>query len=96
VQAGTIFLTITNPFAVTGNLNLNVTGGPSPVTKPVALQTGTFTARVDLSTAEVRSVLAASQLNFGGRISGATPVAPNQKVDVSSRIQLIVSTTTSP
>lgn len=96
VQSGSLFLTIVNPFAITGNLTLTIAGGPSPVTKTVALAAGTSNVRVDFSQAEIRSVLAAKTLNFSGSIAGATAVTPGQQVSVSSRLQLTVTTKTTP
>src|SRR5207247_1891408 len=74
VQSGSLFLTIVNPFAVTGNLTLTISGGPTPVTKTVTLAAGTSNVKVDFNQAEIRSVLAAKTLSFSGTIAGATAV----------------------
>jgi hypothetical protein len=93
VTSGTLFLTITNPFAVTGNLSLAISGGPATITKAVTLATGTSTASVAFTAAELRSILGfTTNLTLSGTVNGTTTVTPAQTLAVATRLQLAVST----
>lgn len=94
---GKLFLTITNPFGVGGNLTMNVSG----VTKTVALTAGSASApaslvTIDFTSAEIQKILGTNgSITFGGTVSGATAVLPGQTVAVATRLQLTLCTESS-
>lgn len=93
VTGGSMFLTVTNPFNVTGNLTVTITGGRAPVTKTVALAAGTSTPRIDFTGAELQNLLGYNvNLTFGGTVGGSTTVTPGQTVAVATRLQLTLCT----
>ncbi len=96
VDSGSLLLTVTNPFAVTGTLNVTLAGGSAPVVKQIALATGTSTPTVALSQAEIKSLFGHTiNIGFSGTVSGANiTVSPGQTVSVVSRLQLAINTGT--
>lgn len=93
VTAGSMFLTVSNPFNVTGNLTVTITGGSSPVTKSVPLAAGTTTPRIDFTGPELQSMLGHNiTLTFNGTVGGTTTVTPGQTVAVATRLQLTLCT----
>jgi hypothetical protein len=93
VQGGKIFLKINNPFALTGNLTLNITGGTRPVTKSVALAAGQSDIVLVFTKDELRAILGQNtSITFSGTVGGATAVTAGQKVDVSTRMELTLTT----
>ncbi len=94
-KGGALLLDITNPFDVTGDLDLTLTAPGVAIRKPVALEAGSSTARVELTESELGSLLGASPvvLGAGGAVSapaaGAT-VRPAQGVEIASRLELTI------
>ncbi len=99
VTRGGIEMTITNPFAISGNLDIRVEYGTVPadaVTKTVALPTGVGQVRsITLDRTDMDKVLGKkSAMTFGGVVTAATPitVGPRQKIDIANRLQLTILT----
>ena len=96
VKAGALLLTLSNPFAVTGDLALTITAAGTTITKTVALAQGASTARVEFNEQEIQSILAASpvRLSVSGAICGSAPctttVTPTQNVTIGSQLELTV------
>lgn len=93
VQRGALLLTITNPFAVTGNLTLTMTGGTRTITKPVAVTPGTSTVEVPFDQSELQAILGhAITLTIAGQVSAGSPVQvlPTQSVSVISKLKLVI------
>jgi hypothetical protein len=94
VTAGKLFLTVTNPFSVAGNLSISVNG----VAKTLQLAAGSATApvqnlSVDFTQAEIRQILGKSgNITIGGTVSGTTPITAGQTVAVATRLQLTLCT----
>lgn len=93
VNGGQLLLTVTNPFAATGNLNVTLSGGPSTIVKPVSLGTGTTTPAITLTSTELKSLFGNNiSVTFTGTVTGANvTVTPGQTVAVSARLQLGVN-----
>lgn len=99
VTRGGIEMTITNPFSITGNLDIRVEYGTLPadaVTKTVALPSGVAQVRsITLDRLDMDKVLGRkSAMTFGGVVTAATPitVGPRQKIDIDNRLQLTILT----
>ena len=88
----TLELTLTNPFSVSGNLNVTFSG-QTPITKSVALAGGTTTPSVTFTESEIRSLLGQNvTMTVAGTVSGSNvTVKPGQAVSVSSRLVLTVN-----
>jgi hypothetical protein len=95
VNSGFFILTIGNPLGVTGDLTATFTGGPSPVSKTLALSAATTsTDTLNFSSADLTNLLGYSQqLTFTGTVSGtAVTITPGETVPVSSRLQININT----
>lgn len=93
VQNGSLLFTIVNPFTVTGTLSAKLTPqGGATITKTVALATGNSTAKIDFTTAELRSLLGHSvTLTYTGAVNataGAVSISPKQAVVVTTRLDI--------
>jgi hypothetical protein len=101
IQGGTLFMDIANPFAgVTGTLNVRITApNSSPIVKPIALNgLATQTVSIVFTRDELRSFVGKNGaiLTATGTLNGpngGVPLAPNQVVVISSRFELILSST---
>lgn len=93
---GGLELTVTNPFAVTGNMNVTFTPSSGPViSKTAALAAVTTPQRltVTLDSAEISRILKsdpAPTMSMGGSVSAPAPitVSPKQVISMSNRIIL--------
>jgi hypothetical protein len=95
VNGGFFILNVTNPFGVAGNLTANFTGGPSGVTKPLALSgAAVSTDTLNFSHDDLTNLLGYTlQLSFTGSVNGAAvTITPGQTVAVTSRLQINVET----
>ena len=92
VGAGTLLLTIMNPFNVSGTLTVNFAGGTMPVTKTVGLAAGTSTPSISLTQAEVQSLFGHNiTVTISGVVNGSNVVVrPGQVVSVTSRLQVAI------
>lgn len=93
VQSGSLLLAMVNPFTVTGTLTAKLTPqGGATITKTVALATGSSTARIDFSNAELKSLLGHSvALTYTGAVNstaGTVNVSPKQAVIVTTRLDI--------
>lgn len=88
-QGGKLTLSINNPFAATGALILNLTGGAQPITKAMQLSSGASTQEIALSKAELRSLFGYRvSLRATGQVNGSSvTVTPGQSASVTSRLQ---------
>ena len=95
VVSGAMLLTITNPFGVTGTLNVTFAGTTVP-TKTFTLRAGTNTERVDFSGAELRELLGRDLvMSISGPVNGpasGVAITPTQQLTVVSRLELTLST----
>ena len=95
VNSGFFILTVANPLGVSGSLTATFTGGPSPVSKAVALSAApTSTDTLNFTHDDLTNLLGYSQqLAFTGTVSGsAITITPGQTVGVTSRLQINVNT----
>jgi hypothetical protein len=100
VQGGTLHLNIASPFGVQGTLTATFTipGSATNVVKSVPLTTAaTQTVDVTLAAAELKSLLGHNAtLSVSGSVSspsGSVTLTPTQALEVTSTIQIILSTT---
>ena len=94
-KGGALLLDISNPFDVTGNLALTITAPGTTINRQLALKTGDFTARIELSESDLSSILGRSpvRLSATGSVSGpagGVTVKPSQNVDIDSRLELTI------
>lgn len=92
-DGGELELTITNPFAATGTLQVNLTGGGTPITKSVNLAAGTSLQTITFTKADLQNLFGHSiQLTMSGTVTGnAVTVQPGQIVTVASRLQVSIN-----
>jgi hypothetical protein len=102
VQGGTLHLNIASPFGVQGTLTASfaIPGTATNIVKSVPLTTAaTQTVDVSLTAAELRSLLGHNAtLSVSGSVSsptGSVTLTPTQVLQVTSTIQIILSTTES-
>jgi hypothetical protein len=92
VQAGTAVLTIDNPFAVAGTLDVRLVRPGFILTKPVPLAAGHNSARIPLNIDEIRALLGHTlTMSARGPVSsgsGAVSVQPGQKIGIATSIEL--------
>ncbi len=90
---GTLFLTIANPFAVTGALTLNFAGSSPAVSKSINLSSGNSTPSVTFTAAELKALLGKNiNLTVTGTVSGnPVTVQPSQSVTVGTRLQVTLN-----
>jgi hypothetical protein len=101
-----VFLTLTNPFNLSGTFNVNFLGCadgsgnfldscPTPsilVSRQVPVAAGTTAATLRFGPNGAKALLNAKQISFGGTVSGSTTVTPSQAVSVSTRVQVTMHT----
>ncbi len=101
IVSGTLEMTITNPFAVTGNVDVRFAYGPQPfeaVTKTFALPTGAAQVRtVTLDSADMANILGTENkvaIEIGGAVTSAAPitVTPTMAISMSNRLILTIRT----
>ncbi|MGQ0563388.1 MAG: hypothetical protein ACT443_16145 [Gemmatimonadota bacterium] len=93
VKSGSLLLAIDNPFDVTGNLTLTLTGGDREITKTVAVSGGQTDVEVVFAASELQAILGhIVVMSLAGPVSapGEVNVAPAQVVRVASRLKLII------
>jgi hypothetical protein len=100
-KGGALLLDVTNPFDVTGTLTLTLTAPGVVITKPVVLQAGSSTSRVELTEPELGSILGASpvHLSASGAVSapaGGATVRPSQGVEIASRLEFTIGAKEQP
>lgn len=105
-DSAVVFLTIANPFSLSGTVNVNFLGCvdasgnfvdscPSLTTlvsRQLHMAVGTTTATLSFAAHGAQALLNAKQISFGGTISGTASVTPSQVVTVSNRVQLTMHT----
>lgn len=97
VKSGALLFTINNPFGITGNLTLTLTGGTRPVIKTVALGAGTTNVEVPFDQSDLQAILGHDvNMAISGTVTAASPitVTPTQTLSVTSKLKLIVTTGT--
>ncbi|MEX2179151.1 MAG: hypothetical protein WD801_10605 [Gemmatimonadaceae bacterium] len=101
VVSGTLEMTITNPFAVTGAVNVRFAYGPGPsdaVTETFMLPTGAAQVRtVTLDSADMSNLFGAEEkvaFEIGGAVTSAAPitVTPTMAISMSNRLILTIRT----
>jgi hypothetical protein len=93
--AGSLLLSVDNPFGVTGTLGVTIAAGATTLYKSVALASGVSAPVIQFSSSELQQLLGQHlSISFDGSVSGASvTVQPGQAVSVSSRLQIALNTT---
>ena len=99
VVSGALEMTITNPFAITGNLGMRFAYGPNPseeITKTITITPGVLAPqKIQLDSAEM-SLLMGNEvaINVTGDVSaaGTVTVTPRQAIDIDNRMILKIRT----
>lgn len=95
-KGGALLLSLSNPFAVTGNLALTITAPNTVITKTVALAQGTTSARVEFNQQEIKAILGGGpvRIRASGAVCGSgactTTVTPGQTVSIATRLELTI------
>lgn len=95
LQGGALRLSITNPFGVTGNLSLTLTGGGVNIAKPLPLAAGASSPTLSFSQQELRAMAGQNlTLTLAGPVSAAAAVrvTPRDRAAVGARLELTLST----
>jgi hypothetical protein len=92
-NGGSLLLTVSNPFNVTGNLSVVFTGGDFVISKQLPLSNGASTPSLTFTKPELQALLGHNiSMGFSGTVAGSSvTVAPGQVVSVSSRLQIALS-----
>jgi hypothetical protein len=95
VVSGAIILKMSNPFAVSGTLQLRLTGAGVNITKNVTVAAGTTTQRVEFTGPELKSILGQNvTLSISGPVSatngGVVTVTPNQRLSIQTSLDLVI------
>jgi hypothetical protein len=100
--SGALVLEVANPFTVSGNFTMTITGGTTgPIVKTFTLPAGgpgtpPSIRRVEFTGAELQQILGLDVvMNITGTVSGTTPfvtVAPGQVVTFETMLDLVVRT----
>lgn len=88
----TLQMTVTNPFNVSGNLNVTLTG-QSAITKSIPLAGGTTTPSMTFTQDEIRSLLGQTvTVTIAGTVNGSNvTLTPGQTATVASRLVLTLN-----
>lgn len=92
IRGGALRLTLENPFAVEGSIDLRLTTLAADILKTIPLATGGSELRVEFTAAELRSIVGHT-VTFGGMgtvtaPSGTVVVTPSQKLVGEARLEL--------
>jgi hypothetical protein len=95
IQSGSLLLDVSNPFSVTGNLDIAFQGSTTPVQRTLAINTGTYADSVSFTGTELRSLLSSGAVDLvaSGSVSasgGAITVTPTQELVLDSRFRLVM------
>jgi len=95
VREGTLRVAVTNPFPVSGTLNVTISWPGGAITRPVQLQPGSQEFRIALSRAEIGAMLASGSVTIGftGTVtaaSGTVTVTPTQELLLEPRLELVI------
>jgi hypothetical protein len=94
IQSAQLEMTITNPFTIAGNLDVDFDYGTGTITKQVALPNGVAQIRtVSLTAADMTNLVSAQDkidLSVNGNVNSTAPidVTPQQRVTISNRLIL--------
>ena len=104
VQSGALILTIDNPVAVSGTLNVSLTTAGTSIVKPISVAAGNGTTglststRVSFTQAELRSLLGQTvDVQVAGPVTaanGRVTLTPRQVIGVTTRLDVILNTST--
>jgi hypothetical protein len=97
VRGGAVHLEIDNPFEIEGTLELRINSSAAQIVKPVEIAPGSSRSRIDLTGAEMKSILGQSdvQLSISGLASSpseGTAVEPTDAIGLGVRLELVIST----
>ena len=96
IKGGAIRLGLENPFSVSGQLQLRITGpGIAPIVRTVNVAQGTSTSRIEFTADEIRSILGRSGvlLNIDGTLTApatGTRVRPTDAVAIETQLEVII------
>jgi hypothetical protein len=98
LQGGAIEVRMENPFEVSGTLNLWITAAGVSIVRPVAVQRGATTVRVELTAAELRSLVGRPgvRIRVAGGVStpaAGTNVRAADAISIRTRLDLTIGRT---
>jgi hypothetical protein len=96
-QGGAIRFELVNPFQVSGTLDVSITAPGVSIRKPIQAGPGTTQGRIELTRAELRSILGRPdvRLSATGTVSapqGTISVRPSQALRIRTRLELVLGT----
>lgn len=100
--SGKLLLTITNPFGIQGNFDIAISGGTGGAINRTMtlLPSPTSTTELSFTPAELESLLGhVDLLSLTGAVSsigGTVPITPTEAVQISTRLELVVTTKSQP
>jgi hypothetical protein len=97
VRGGAVHLEIDNPFDIEGTLELRISSPAAQIVKPLEITPGSSSSRIELTGAEMKSILGQSdvQLSISGLASSpseGTAVEPTHEIGLGMRLELVIST----
>lgn len=95
VRDSAIRLTMDNPFELSGSLDLRIVGAGLSIQRSIQVQPGTTEARVELSAAELRAILQATEvrLEVSGTVTSPASgilVRPDDRIEITTEYELRV------
>ena len=95
IQSGALRFDISNPFTVTGSLDLTFGGITPAIQRTLTLQEGTYEERVDFTGDELRSILGSEtvELFTSGSVTatgGTLTITPTQALTLNNEFELVV------
>lgn len=94
-RSGALRLEISNPFAVSGELTMQITGPGTTISKALPIAAGSSAPRIEFSGTELRSILGESGVTLGasGTVSapsGSITIQPSQLLVITSKLELVL------
>ncbi len=94
IQSGALLLDVSNPFPVTGTLDLTFQGLAPQIHRTLPLQQGSYQERLEFSADEIRSIIQAGTVDVWatGTVGsdGDITLTPDQELSVDSELELVV------
>jgi hypothetical protein len=96
IQSAQLEMTITNPFTIAGNLDVDFDYGTGTITKALALPSGVAQVRtVSLTAADMTNLFSAQDkidLSVNGNVNSTAPidVTPQQRLTISNRLIMVI------
>lgn len=94
VQSGALLVDVSNPWDVSGTLDVTFQPPAPSIQRTLTLDPGTYQDRIDFSSSELRSMLEAGEVGVQatGSVSSSGPltVTPAQRLQVDGALELVV------